>query len=73
MMRVLLGGLGRERAGSVERSSVRDGLDLEDDVVEVELDRESWMLAWALALASADAILLLGFASESSRSFFDAK
>lgn len=31
MMRVLLGGLGRERGGKFERSNVRAGLDLGDD------------------------------------------
>lgn len=63
MMRVLLGGLGRERGGRLERSNVREGLDLGEDRDDC-------------GLASMEAILLLLLltclcSSESSRSFFD--
>jgi hypothetical protein len=64
MMRVLLGGLGRERGGRLERSKVREGLDLG------EVDWEGCELTWT------DAILLLLLledlcSSDNSRSFFD--
>lgn len=62
-MRVLLGGLGRERGGRLERSNVRDGLDLGEDWDECEL-------------TSMEAILLLLLlvclcSSDRSRSLLD--
>jgi hypothetical protein len=66
MMSVLLGGLGRERGGRLERSKVRDGLDLgEEDWDEDECE-----------VTSMEAILLLLplvclCSSDSNRSFFD--
>lgn len=63
MMRVLLGGLGRERAGRFERSSVRAGLDLGELV-----SMDDAMLLFVLGL------LLLAvcfFSSEKVRSFLD--
>lgn len=46
MMSVLLGGLGRERGGRLERSNFREGLDLGEDWDECEV-------------ASTEAILML--------------
>lgn len=64
MMRVLLGGVGRERGGRLERSNVREGLDLDEDWEECKC-----------GLTSAEAILLLLLevlcSSDNSRSFFD--
>lgn len=61
MISVLLGGLGRERGGRLERSKVREGLDLDKDWDEDECEVTILLLLLLVWLCSSD----------NNRSFFD--